>query len=115
MNSILKKRIILAVCLFGLVLSSDLMAYSCKVVFDEAQTLISEAELLVDQQTDSRIKALIAEAKGMAQAGIVSHTDANERHTGPTGKYAHGDSVRKGRQAVSLAKEALFLLDGKPR
>lgn len=94
---------------------SSAMAYSCKAVFQEAQQLIKKAESLVTPKTDSRIKAMIAEAKGLAEAGLVSHTAANERHVGSTGKYAHGDAVRKGRWAVSLAKEALFLLTGDPR
>jgi len=102
--------------LFGsaLILSSvsPAMAYSCKAVFKEANGLIKQADALVKEDTDSRIKALIAEAKGVASAGLVSHTAANQRHTGETGKYAHGDSVRKGRTAVSMAKEALFLLTG---
>ena len=48
---------------------SSAMAYSCKVIFSEAQGLIKEAETLVTSKTDSRIKALIAEAKGLSQAG----------------------------------------------
>lgn len=91
---------------------SPAMAYSCKAVFKEASGLIKQAEALVKEDTDSRIKALIAEAKGMAEAGLVSHVAADQRHTGDVGKYAHGDSVRKGRTAVSMAKEALFLLTG---
>ncbi len=94
---------------------SPAMAYSCKTVFQEAQNLIQEAESKVTPETDSRILAMIAEAKGLADSGLVSHAKANERHHGATGKYAHADSVRKGRWAVALAKEALFLLTGEPR
>jgi len=68
---------------------------------------------MVTSKTDSRIKAMLEEARGLAKSGLVSHTAANEKHKGETGKYAHGDSVRKGRWAVALAKEALFLLTGK--
>lgn len=89
-------------------------AYSCQAIFQEAKQLISQAESKVTDKTDSRIKAMIAEAKGLAESGIVSHTAANERHVGDIGKYAHGDSVRKGRWAVALAKEALFLLTEQP-
>lgn len=92
----------------------NVQAYSCGVIFKEADGLIKKAETLLTDKTDSRIKAMIEEAKGLANAGLVSHTAANQRHSGETGKYAHGDSVRKGRWAVALAKEALFLLTGTP-
>lgn len=98
-----------------LMLTGNAQAYSCKAIFKEADGLISKAEAMVTVKTDSRIKAMLAEAKGLAKAGLVSHTAANESHHGNTGKYAHGDSVRKGHWAVSLAKEALFLLSGKPQ
>lgn len=110
-SSLYATVVTLAMVLAG---ASTAMAYSCQAVFQEAQTLIKEAESLVTDKTDSRIKAMIAEAKGLAEGGLVSHTAANERHHGSAGKYAHGDSVRKGRWAVALAKEALFLLTGKP-
>lgn len=102
--------------IFGLLVISTTSsyAYSCKAVYIEAEKLIEKAESLVSKTTDSRIKAMIEEAKGLADSGIISHKAANERHTGNTGKYAHGDAVRKGRQAVALAKEALFLLTGTP-
>lgn len=103
--------------LFGLAMISipaSSYAYSCKSVYIEAENLIKKAESLVTNKTDSRIKSMIEEAKGLADAGFISHKEANERHTGETGKYAHGDAVRKGRQAVDLAKEALFLLTGTP-
>lgn len=110
-------RVLIAVpMLFGLLLigTSSVNAYSCKGVYIEAENLIKKAESMVTKKTDSRIKAIIEEAKGLADAGFVSHTAANARHTGIVGKYAHGDAVRKGRQAVALAKEALFLLTGTP-
>ncbi len=111
------KYVAASIVALGLMLGSvsPAMAYSCQAVFQEADKLIKEAESLVTAKTDSRIKAMIAEAKGLAEAGLVSHTAANERHHGATGKYAHGDSVRKGRWAVALAKEALFLLTGTPQ
>ena len=94
---------------------SSAYAYSCNAVFKEADGLIKKAEKMLNKKTDSRIKAMLEEAKGLAKSGLVSHKEANERHHGETGKYAHGDSVRKGRWAVALAKEALFLLSGKPQ
>lgn len=111
------KSVVAPAIAMALILGSapSAMAYSCNAVFKEAQQLIQEAEAKVTPETDSRILAMIAEAKGLAQSGLVSHSKANERHHGPTGKYAHADSVRKGRWAVSLAKEALFLLTGEPR
>jgi len=103
--------------IFGLLIigTTNSYAYSCKAVYIEAEKLIEKAEGLVNKNTDSRIKAMIEEAKGLADSVIISHKAANERHTGKIGKYAHGDAVRKGRQAVALAKEALFLLTGTPR
>ena len=91
------------------------MAYSCEAQFSAANELIAEAESLVKEDTDSRILAMIAEAKGIAAAGITSHRKANERHTGDRGKFMHGDSVRKGRWAQSLADQAIFLLTGETR
>lgn len=99
----------------SLATTSTAQAYSCNAVFKEADKLIKQAKAKVTKKTDSRIMAMIEEARGLANAGLVSHKQANERHHGPTGKYAHGDSVRKGRWAVALAKEALFLLDDTPR
>lgn len=90
-------------------------AYTCNAVFGEAEKLISEAESKVKPDTDSRIKAMIAEAKGLLEAGRISHGQAAEKHVGPSGKYAHGDAVRKARWAADLAKEAIFLASGEPR
>lgn len=104
----------LMVLSFGLMTIPQANAYSCGAVFKQAQGLIKKAEALVTKDTDSRIKSMILEAKGMADAGIISHKAAMERHTGKVGKYAHSDSVRKGRQAVALIKQALFLLTGTP-
>ena len=91
------------------------MAYTCEAEFSAAKEAIAEAEALVKEDTDSRILAMIAEAKGIAEAGITSHRKANQRHTGETGKYMHGDSVRKGRWAQTLAAQAIFLLTGETR
>lgn len=108
---------LLALSVFGIIAlnPSTACAYSCEGEFAAAEALIAEAEALVKDDSDARIFAMIAEAKGIAQAGIISHRKANERHTGVTGKFMHGDSVRNGKWAQSLAKEALFLLTGKIR
>ena len=95
--------------------AGQVRAYSCNAEFTKAEALIKEADGLVKPDTDSRILALIEEARGIANAGIVSHRKATERHVGPTGKYMHGQAVSKGRQAQSVAKQALFLLTGKTR
>lgn len=91
------------------------MAYSCEAEFAAANELIAEAESLVKEDTDSRILAMIAEAKGIAESGITSHRKASERHTGDKGKFMHGHSVRKGRWAQTLATQAIFLLTGETR
>ncbi len=88
------------------------MAYSCSAQFEHANVLISEAEQFVKKDTDSRILAMIAEAKGIAQAGIISHNAASQGHTGEVGKFMHSDAVRKGKWAQQLAKQAIFLLTG---
>ena len=90
------------------------LAYTCEAVYEEAETLIEQAEALVKPDTDSRILAMIEQAKGLADAGITSHRRASEGHTGDVGKFMHGDAVRIGRQAQDLAREALFLLTGNP-
>jgi len=114
-----RKNLVLALALAGFgsaaVGTTPAMAYSCGAEFKNAQELISEAESLVKKDTDSRILAMIAEAKGIAAAGIVSHKKANQPHTGDNGKFMHGDSVRKGRWAQSLANQAIFLLTGETR
>jgi len=92
--------------------ASPAMAYSCEGQFSRANELVTKAESMVKKDTDARILALIAEAKGIANSGIISHRKANERHTGKNGKFMHGDSVRKGKWAQSLAKQAIFLLSG---
>lgn len=101
--------------LTGFAFSSVASAYSCNRVFTEANILIKKAEGMVNTKTDSRILSILEEAKGIAKAGLISHSKASQNHHGLTGKYAHSDSVRKGRWAVSLAKQALFLLSGKPQ
>lgn len=90
-------------------------AYSCESEFAKASQLVAEVESLVKEDTDSRILAMIAEAKGIAEAGIISHRNASERHTGENGKFMHGDAVRKGKWAQTLAKQAVFLLTGEIR
>ena len=95
--------------------AGQVRAYSCNAEFSKAQKLIAEAQTLVKSDTDSRILALIEEAKGIANAGVISHRKATERHVGPTGKYMHGQAVSMGRQAQAVAKQALFLLSGKTR
>ncbi len=114
-NILSKITTLLAVSVLAIGFSTNAQAYSCNKIFKEADGLITKAEAMVDDKTDSRIKAMLAEARGLANAGLVSHKAASQKHVGDVGKYAHGDSVRKGRWAVSLAKEALFLLSGTPQ
>jgi len=108
---------VLALTSFGFVAAgtSPAMAYSCGAEFATASELIAEAEGLVKKDTDSRILAMIAEAKGIAASGIISHNKANQRHTGDTGKFMHGDAVRKGRWAQTLANQAIFSMTGETR
>lgn len=94
------------------VVASAAFAYSCEAEFAKANQLVAEAEALVTENTDARALAMIAEAKGIAEAGIVSHRKATERHTGENGKFMHSDAVRKGKWAQSLAKQAIFLITG---
>lgn len=105
---------IMAILIGGIAMAAPnrAMAYSCMTQFSHAEDLIKEAEELVKEDTDSRILAMIAEAKGIAQAGIISHQAASEGHTGEVGKFMHGDAVRKGKWAQDLARQALFLLTG---
>ncbi len=105
----------LAVALLLTAMAGPAAAYSCKTEFNAAQALIEEAEALVKPDTDSRILALIEKAKGISNAGLISHSKANEKHVGANGKHMHGQAVSMGRQAQSIAKEALFLLTGQPR
>ena len=100
---------------FSLTTMTPAFAYSCNAEFQSAQELIKEAESMVKADTDSRILALIAKAKGIASAGIISHSKANQGHTGATGKFMHGNSVSMGRQAQSIATQAIFLLSGETR
>lgn len=109
----------IAVALLGLVLAggsaTPALAYSCESQFASADRLIAEAQALIKQDMDARIKAMVAEAKGINDAAKLSHREASQRHTGADGKYMHGDAVRKGRWSQSLAKQAIFLLSGEPR
>lgn len=105
----------LALAVFFISAAGPASAYSCNAEFKKAQALIKEAQGLVKPDTDSRILALIERAKGMANAGSVSHKKANERHVGANGKHMHGQAVSMGRQAQAIAREALFLLSGQPR
>jgi len=97
----------------ALLLPLNALAYSCMSEFSEAQHLVDQAQVLVAPDTDSRVLAMIAEARGIAEAGMISHKAASESHTGEVGKYMHSDSVRKGKWAQDLAKEAIFLMNGK--
>lgn len=117
MSKSIQSAAALALLGFGLIVtaSSQAMAYSCMAQFKRANELIKQAERLVTKDTDSRILAVIAQAKGVAQAGLISHKAASERHTGKTGKYVHSDSVRMGKSAQALAKQAIFLLSGEVR
>ena len=91
------------------------MAYSCEVEYKKGESLIKEAEGYIKPDTDARIKAMLAEAKGRLEAAEISHRQASEKHTGSMGKYMHGDAVRQGREAQSLASEVIFLATGHPR
>lgn len=97
----LNQLLISASMIFGLLLisTSNSYAYSCKAVYIEAENLIEQAEGLINKNADSCIKAMIEEAKGLADSCVISHKVTNERHTRAIGKYAHGDAVRKGRGA----------------
>lgn len=88
------------------------MAYSCQAQFHRAEMLIERVEKLAKSDTDSRILAIIAQAKGIAHAGIISHNRASQGHTGDVGKFMHSDSVRNGKWAQQLAKQAYFLMTG---
>lgn len=90
-------------------------AYSCEAGFAKADRLIRQAEAAIKPGTDARILAMIAEARGINEAAKISHRKASQRHTKKVGKYMHGDAVRKGRWAQSLAKEAIFLATGEAR
>ena len=105
---------LIGIC-FTLSATAPVSAYSCNAEFEAAQELIKEAETLVKSDTDSRILALIEKAKGIANSGIISHSKASEGHVGATGKFMHGQSVSMGRQAQSVANQALFLLTGDTR
>ena len=96
----------------ALLLPLDALAYSCMSEFSQAQELVDKAQALVTTSTDSRVLAMIAEARGIAEAGMISHKAASESHTGEVGKFMHSDSVRKGKWAQDLAKEAIFLING---
>lgn len=92
--------------------TSPVLAYSCEAEFAKAAQLVAEAEALVAENTDARVLAMISEAKGIAETGIISHRKATERHTGDVGKFMHSDAVRKGKWAQTLAKQAIFLMTG---
>jgi hypothetical protein len=96
----------------ALLLPLPALAYSCMAEFSQAQNLVDKAQALVAPGTDSRVLAMIAEARGIAEAGMISHKEASEGHTGEVGKYMHSDAVRKGKWAQDLAKEAIFLING---
>jgi hypothetical protein len=114
-NRPLKKYTSVLVALGSLAGTASAWAYSCESEFAKAESLIKEAENGLKPDTDARIKAMLAEAKGTLDAAKISHRQASEKHTGDIGKYMHGDAVRKGRWAQSLASEVIFLATGKPR
>jgi hypothetical protein len=114
-NSSIKKPAIAVAALMLLGATGSALAYSCEVEYKKAESLIKEAEANVKPETDARVKAMLAEAKGRLEAAEISHRQASEKHTGSIGKYMHGDAVRQGREAQSLASEVIFLATGQPR
>ncbi len=90
-------------------------AYTCEVVIKTAEERIKEAEAKLKPNTDVRIKAKLAEAKGLLEQAKINHRQASERHTQPVGKYTHGDAVRQARWAETEAREVIFLETGEPR
>ena len=90
-------------------------AYTCEVVIKTAEERIKEAESKLKPNTDVRIKAKLAEAKGLLEQAKINHRQASERHTQPVGKYTHGDAVRQARWAETQAREVIFLETGEPR
>lgn len=104
--------LLLALFLTGI---QTVLAYSCEAEFSKAEQTINEAKAAVNEQTDARIKASLAEAEGLLKAAQISHRQASERHVGEHGKYMHGDAVRKARWAQTLATEVIFLATGDPR
>lgn len=91
-------------------LPGQTLAWSCQSQYEEAERLIEKAENLVADDTDSRILAMLEQAKGLADSGIVSHAKASEGHTGEVGKFMHGNAMRQAAWAQELAKQAYFLL-----
>ena len=96
----------------GVMSVPPVFAYSCEAEFAKANTLILEAQSYITENSDARALAMIKEAKGIADAGIISHNNASEGHTGEVGKFMHSDAVRKGKWAQDLAKQAIFILTG---
>ena len=90
-------------------------AYTCEVVIKTAEERIKEAESKLKPNTDVRIRAQLAEAKGLLEQAKINHRQASERHTEPVGKYTHGDAVRQARWAETEAREVIFLATGEPR
>ena|SRR5437763_3443422 len=114
-NRSIKKPAIALAALMLLGGTGSALAYSCEGEFAKADALIKEAEGDIKPDTDARIKAMLAEVKGTLEAAKISHRQASEKHVGAMGKYMHGDAVRKGRWAQSLASEVIFLATGQPR
>jgi hypothetical protein len=112
------KRFVVAVAAAGLMAgwgAGPAMAYMCEAMFSAAEERIKEAEGKIQPETDVRIKQKLAEAKGLLESAKIGHRQASERHTGPAGKYSHGDAVRQGRWAEALANEVIFLATGQAR
>ncbi len=77
---------------FAIIAPSQASAWSCQAQFEEAQSLIADPEKLVNEITDARILALLAQAKDLSHSGIISHNHASEGHTGETGKHMHSNA-----------------------
>ncbi len=90
-------------------------AYMCEGLFATAEGRIKEAEGTITAETDVRVKQKLAEAKGLLESAKIGHRQAAERHTGPVGRYSHGDAVRQARWAEALATEVIFLSTGAAR
>jgi hypothetical protein len=117
-RNVMMKRIVVVAVVAGLVGAwgvAPASAYMCEGLIKAAEDRIKEAEGKIKPDTDVRIKQKLVEAKGILESAKVGHRQATERHTGPVGKYSHGDSVRQARWAESLASEVVFLATGEAR
>jgi hypothetical protein len=108
-------RLMGAIVVAGTLVAGAAEAYMCEGTFATAEQRIKEAESSITGETDVRIKQKLAEAKGLLESAKIGHRQATERHTGPVGRYSHGDAVRQARWAESLATEVIFLSTGATR